>query len=633
MVAADTVFQQALALHRQSRLEAARLLYEQTLELEPRHVQALLFASLIALQGEEWQRAVGLTRRTLELDPQNAAACLVQGHALAALKRQEQAAASYARAIALRPELADAHHHLGNALASLQRSEPALASYDRALALGLSNIEVHNNRGNALCALRRYSEAIESYDRAIELGPGSAEIHYNRGLALAECLRYHAALDSYERAVALKPDYTDAHLNRGNILKELRRFPDALASYDRALSIRGDDPRLHSNRGNVLCELRQQDAALESYDRAIALDDGHAEAYCNRGVLLADLGQMQAARASLDHAVALDPNYALAYFNRAFVALSSGDFENGWRDFEWRFKVGDGATFNEKRDFHRPLWLGGESLAGKTILIHREQGFGDLIQFCRYCKPLADLGARVILEAPRSLARLLASLAGVARVVVQGEPLPEFDCHCPLLSLPFALKTTLANIPARVPYVRASDELRVHWREKLGPRDAPRVGLVWAAGFKPDHPHLAKRDIPLLRFAPLRDAGIEFYSVQKGEPAESELRQAQAQLCNGPDLRDFGDQLQDFADTAALIEQLDLVITVDTSTAHLAAALGKPVWILLHTGACWRWLRDRADSPWYPTARLYRQRHAGEWDEVVEHVRRDLQSFKSRAGA
>ena len=212
------------------------------------------------------------------------------------------------------------------------------------------------------------------------------------------------------------------------------------------------------------------------------------------------------------------------------------------------------------------------------------------------------------------------------------EPLPEFDRHCPLLSLPLALKTTLANVPARTPYVRASEALRVHWREKLGPRRAPRVGLVWAAGFKPEHPHLAKRNIPLARLAPLRDAGIEFYSLQKGEPAESELGRAKASLWDGPDLIEGADQLHDFADTAALMEQLDLVITVDTSAAHLAGAIGKHVWILLHTGACWRWLRERVDSPWYPTARLYRQRQAGDWDEVLERVRRDLQTFKSGAG-
>jgi hypothetical protein len=260
------------------------------------------------------------------------------------------------------------------------------------------------------------------------------------------------------------------------------------------------------------------------------------------------------------------------------------------------------------RNFSRPLWLGNDSIAGKTVLLHSEQGFGDTIQFCRYAKLSADLGAKVVLEIYKPLLSLFAPLDGVTQLVARGNDLPSFDYHCPLMSLRLAFKTVLSNIPANTPYLKADAEKSLFWREKLGAKNKPRVGLVWSGGFRPNQPELCavnrRRNIPLAKLAALKNPDIEFYSLQKGEAAETELAELMPDHWDGPRIIDITGLLDDFSDTAALIENLDLVISVDTSTAHLAGALGKPVWILHRFDTCWRWLLDRTDGPWYPTARL-----------------------------
>jgi hypothetical protein len=290
-------------------------------------------------------------------------------------------------------------------------------------------------------------------------------------------------------------------------------------------------------------------------------------------------------------------------------------------------------VIREKRNFRQPQWLGKTSPSGKTILLQGEQGYGDTIQFCRFAPLVTQLGARVVLEAPRALAPLLGSLKGVSQVVVQGEPLPHFDMFCPMLSLPLALKTTLSSIPAQVPYLTVGDDRRRLWQDRLGVRQRPRIGLVWSGGYRPARPELwsvnERRNIPLAKFAPLQGLDADFYCLQMGEPAESEFAELVARGWQGPRIGNLPGAVGDFADSAAIIEQLDLVISVDTAAAHLAGALAKPVWILNRYDACWRWLLDRDDSPWYPTARLYRQGQPGDWDSVMYKVARDLARWLS----
>lgn len=622
------IFQQALVLHRQLRLADAHKLYEQVLQRQAGHGGALVMLGAIALDTNDAARAVGWSERAILVDPNNTAAHLIQGHAQFRLNRLEAAILSYERAISVNPGLADAHLHKGDALRGLRKYEAAIASFDNAISSKPDFIAAHFNRGSVLRELGQFQDAISSFQRAIALNPRIAEAHFECGLALSAVNQHEAALASYGKAIEIKVNYADAHLNRGNIFKDLNKYPEALASYDLAIASNPHYALAYSNRGNVLAELGRIDAALASYDKAIEINPEAADAYCNRGNLLHDLGKMDAALASYDQAIARSPDFAAARQNRAYALLACGDFQRGWVDHEWRWKNQHGSLIRAARDFALPPWLGEQPIAGKTILLHSEQGLGDTLQFCRYARLVSDLGATVALEVPRQLARLLAGLDGVAQVVVRGDAFPRFDHHCPLMSLPLAFKTTLSNLPARIPYITAKAEQALYWKRKLGEKCKPRVGLVWSGGFRPNYPELwtvnNRRNIPLAKLAVLARPDIDFYTLQKGQPAESELAGLKSQRWAGPELLDFTELLNDFSDTAALIENLDLVISVDTSVAHLAGALGKPVWIMNRFDGCWRWLLDRVDSPWYPTARLYRQRSPGDWDDVVDRIRGDL---------
>ena len=593
-VQADATFQQALALHQQSRLDEARALYEQTLERLPLHAHAWHLLGIVALQTQQFERARELIEKAISSDPQ----------------------------------IAEFHNSLGNALALLHRHKAAIPSYDESLALNPDVAETHFNRGNALFHTRRHDAAVASYETAIALKSDYADAHNNRGLALASLKRYPAALASYDEAIALKADFALAYSNRGLVLKELNRFDEALSSYDRALALKPDFAEAHSNRGLTLKELNRFDEALVSYDRAIALKPDFAEAYSNRGLVRQDRHQLEAALADFSRAIALKPDFAVAYFNRAMASLMVGDYQNGWQDYEWRWQGDNGPIIKDVRYLAQPCWLGRESIAGKAILLHSEQGMGDTIQFCRYAKWVADCGAKVILEVQAPLQGLLAGVEGVFQVVAQGDARPAFDYYCPLMSLPLAFKTTLATLPARTPYIKIDAQKALYWKQRLGEKSKLRVGLVWSGGFRAHQPELwainDRRNVPLAMFAALKHPDIEFYSLQKGQPAESELAQLLDRNWDGPQLANFAGELRDFAETAALLEQLDLLISVDTSTAHLAGAMGKPVWILNRFDACWRWLLDRSDSPWYPSARLYRQESAGDWDGVIRRVASDL---------
>jgi tetratricopeptide (TPR) repeat protein len=658
----STRIQQAVALHQRGDLARAQGIYEEVLRIQPQHFDALNLLGVIAGQTKNFERAVALFGEAIEVNPANAAVYCNRGAALKELKQLHAALASYDRALALKADYAVAHYNRGNVLRELNQPDDALASYGRAITIKADYAEAHYNRGLVLQELEQFESALASYDRAIAIRPNYADAHYNRGLALQALRQHESALSSYDRAIAIKPEFADAYSNRGIALRELKRLEAALASHDRAIAIQPDCTKAYCNRGVILKDMRQFDAALACYDQAIAIEPEYAEACTNRGVVLKELGRFEAALASHNQAIAIKPDcaeaysnrgvllyeltqvdaalasynqaiaikadYARAYENRAYAFLLSGDLGNGWSDYEWRSKHDDGSSCVQIGHFAEPLWLGKESIAGKTILLHGEQGLGDRIQFCRYAKLVAAMGATVILEAEGQLKDLFTRVDGVSRVVERGGALPHLDYQCPLLSLPLAFKTTLSTIPADVPYLKSSPEKIRYWGELLGDRTKLRVGLVWSGGFRPDQPELAsvngRRNIPLAKLASLNHADIEFFSLQKGQPAESELAGLIAGNWDGPPLVDFTGQLRDFSDTAALIEHLDLVISVDTSTAHLAGALGKPVWILNRFDTCWRWLLDRTDSPWYPTLSLYRQQTVGDWDGVVERVRDDL---------
>lgn len=505
-----------------------------------------------------------------------------------------RAQAIYEEILSAQPRHADALHLLGVIAAATGNPRRAVALIDSAIALVPTYAPMHNNRGVALQELQQWQAALASYERAAALDPAYADPHYHRGTVLCEQRQWEAALASFDRALALNPHHAEAYSNRAFALKELARLDEALASCDRAVAIKPEFAGGHANRGGVLMAMLRPETALASYDKVIAIEPGNAA----------------------------------AYVNRAMARLLVGDFAGGWADYEWRWRDGSGWIIREKRDFPQPLWSGREPLAGRTLLLHSEQGYGDTLQFCRYAKLLDDRGASVILEVPGALTPLLQSLVGATQIVTQGEALPTFDYYCPLLSLPLALSTSLATIPAGVPYLSPPEVYRRRWQERLPGRRAPRVGLAWSGGFRANLPQLwsgnQRRNVPLEALAALNLSGIEYYSLQTDGHSRSELAGLLEAHWQGPPIQDLTREINDFADTAALIEQLDLVISVDTAVAHLAGALGKPVWILNRFDTCWRWLLDRNDSPWYPTARLYRQASPDDWSGVLQRVRQDL---------
>jgi tetratricopeptide (TPR) repeat protein len=561
----------ALAHHRAGRLADAEGIYRQVLTSEPNHPKALDYFGVLAVQTGRLELAAGLLRRAIAGEPANAA--------------------------------------------------------------------LWCNLGECLRKGGKYDEAIAALRESIRLNPDLAVAHNNLGTALGETLQLEAAVASYQRAIDLKPDYAPAHSNLGNALKDLGRLDHALAALHAAIALRPDDAESHNNLGVTLAAAGRTAEAIDAYGRAIARWPGYGNAWSNLGNALAAEGRHDEALAASGKAVELEPRNVQSHWNYAVIVLRSGDLLLGWQEYEWRWRTQDYFPRPSPR-FHPPRvptlhWTGGGGVAdadgkavsdptaaifGKTLFLHAEQGFGDTIHFCRYAPLAAARGARVILEVHPELHRLMQGLNGVETTIARGQTVPRFDLHCPLMSLPLAFRTTMQTIPADVPYLRPDAQLIERWSAIVGPRQGRlRVGLCWAGS--PTHADDIDRSIALEQLAPLAGTDAIFFSLQKG-PASAQAANPPA----GMQLFDHTPRLEDFADTAALIANLDLVITVDTAVAHLAGAMGKPVWVLLRRLADWRWRDKGSETPWYPSMVLFRQEKRGDWGQVIARVARDLRT-------
>jgi tetratricopeptide (TPR) repeat protein len=609
----------AVSAYNVGKLVEAEQLCQKIVIAQQDFFDAFHLLALVQSQLGKREMALGSFDRALTLRPNHAEALSNRGVTLRELSRFEEALASYDQALTVRPDHAEALSNRGLTLHELKRFAEALVSYDRALDVRPDYAIALFNRGLTLHELKRFAEALASFDSALRVQPDHAEALCNRGLTLHELKRFEEALASYERALIVRPDYAEALSNRGMTLRELNRLEDAVESYDRALALRPEFAKALSNRGNALHELNRFEEALASFDRALRIDPEYAEAFSNRGVTLHSLIRFQEALSNFDRALKFRPDHADTHYNEALCRLLIGDFDRGWEKSEWRWETGH--TSDKKRNFVQPLWLGSSDIAGKTVLLHGEQGFGDMIQFSRYVPLVAERAGRVILEISEPLRELMGTLSGAAQIISKGDPLPHFDLHCPLLSLPLAFTTGLKTIPSALPYLRASPQALLRWDARLGLRRCPRIGLVWSG--RPTHKNDRNRSVKLRALLPLLDIDAVFVSLQHDLRADDA-----ATLKDQKNIIHFGDELRDFSDTAALISNLDLVISVDTSVAHLAGALSKPVWVLLPFIPDWRWLLDRDDSPWYPTARLFRQGNNRVWDDAIVRVRDALRDFR-----
>lgn len=580
----------ALEAHRAGRLEVAERIYRDILSIDPAQSMALHLLGVLA--GQKGRAELGV-----EL---------------------------IGRAIAIDPDVPAYSNNLANLLREQGRLEPAIGAYRRAVELNPEYAEAFNNLGHALSTAGRLHEAIRAYLRAVELRPNFTDALLNLASALRESGRIDEALKAYSQAIELQPVNVAARNNLAMLLRDKGRHDEAVAQYRQAMLIEPGIPETHNNLGVALLEKGEVSQAIRAFRDAISLKATYSDAHTNLGIAHYANSQPHEAVACCRKAVELNPDSSEAHSDMALILLGCGQFEFGWAEHEWRYRCNPNFR---PRGFSQAQWDGRE-LNGRTILVHAEQGFGDTIQFVRFLPEVASRGGRIILECQPELLRLLRTFPSVAQVIARGDALPEFDVHCPLLSLPFALRTTLDSLPSRTPYLHPEPLLAEKWgRKSMMAGDCLNVGLVWAG--RPTHSNDRNRSAHLSQFAAIASMpGIRFHSLQKG-PAAMQLACAPAGLA----LIDHAPELDDFADAAALIANLDLVIAVDTAIAHLAGAMGKPVWVLLPYVADWRWMLERQDSPWYPSMRLFRQGRWGDWAEMLGRVAAALRDFYDRQDA
>jgi tetratricopeptide (TPR) repeat protein len=532
--------------------------------------------------------------------------------------RLSDAGALYRQVLATAPSHADALYGLGLIAQQSGQLDDAVTLLTQVAKLHPQRADVQLQLSIAMLARGDAFAAASAARRAIALHAQFAEAHSQLAVALSAAGKHEEAIAVAGRAVELRPDAHESHTNLGHVLLRAARSAEAAREFRRAAELSPDLAANHINLAAALDQLDDVEGSIESAERAMRLGAASPELFINVSSLYRKRMDYRTAVTFADRALALNPNLAAAHGSKGLALLGLGDYAAGFAEYEWRWRCDTFTTAS--RDFGRPMWDGSDP-SGRTILVHTEQGFGDVIQFARYVPMLAARGAKVMLECHPSLRPLLQSLAGVVRVIPAGMSWPDFDMHLPLLSLPRVFGTTINSIPAQVPYLSADAARIVLWRDRV-PGPGLKVGLTWWGNSKPD----PARSCPLAALAPLAAVpGVTYFSLQKGDvPADAVAAPA------GLRLVDCSKEIKDFSDTAAAIHALDLIITIDTAAAHLAGALGKPTWTLLPRAADWRWMADRADSPWYPTMRLFRQAQQGDWPEVARRVAVELSALVSR---
>lgn len=651
MPSIEQILQYAIQCHQAGNMPEAEKAYEQILAHEPNHDVALHLLGLLNGQLKRPERAIELMRRSIELQPDNpkfhsnianafiehgdfdaasafASRALVLspnyaeahfnlGTAQYRLKKLDDAIESFRRAVACKPNFALALRNLGIALADRGALDEAIAYYQQALLLTPNDAETLGSYGMALYRKDRFAEAVETCRRAIAIKPDYIDALNNLGSALCRLGQFDEGLDCYRRVLALDPDYVLAAVNLGQALCDSNRDAEAVAHGEQLIARKPDVPQFQNILGLAYFRVGRNEDAIACYQRALALKPDFTDALGNLGSPLHDMGRFDEAIGCFDRYLAVKPDNAAAHFNRSFAILIQGDLKRGFAEFEWRWKCDNLAV--KPRNCPQPRW-DGSPLNGRTILLHHEQGYGDTLQFIRYIERVEAMGGVIIVETPVQLSRLLPrAFGGKHTWVGGGEAIPHFDVHCPMMSLPFTFGTTLETIPPPAPLLSADPATVNKWKTLVGPDDGSlRIGIAWAGN--KEHKNDRNRSMPLRTLAPLGQIpGVRFFSLQVGDRA-SEAKDPSS----GLRLLDRSADLTDFAETAGLIANLDLVISVDTVVVHLAGAMGKPVWTLLPFVPDWRWLMKRDDTPWYPSMKLFRQPKRGDWASVMQNVANSL---------
>jgi tetratricopeptide (TPR) repeat protein len=605
------ILERAIEAHKSGRLDDAKRLYLEILAIDVTHAKSLYGLGLIAHQVGSLDAAARMMQRAIAVSPRDAAYHRGLGAVLREQGNEDEAFAEYETTLKLAPDDEDAHFNLADILRRRGNLAEAERHFNRAAALRPNCSETYESLSSVLLRQGKLDEARVAFERALRHDPNNLVALQNLGNLLVNCGELDSAILHFERALALKPDLAEAYNGMGAAFQDQGKLDAAEASYNKALACNPEFANTHCNLGNLARKRGNATQAIQHYERALAIHPDLSEAHSNLGMALVAQGQLAEARRHYDRAVELEPGLGNARWNRSLLDLLEGKFAFGWQDYDVRrFR-----KLTAPRSFPQPIWRG-EALNGARILLHAEQGLGDTIQFVRYAPLVQEAGGTVILDVKPPMVRLAKQLPGVAEVVGSGDPIPSFEWQCPLMSLPLAFKTNLESIPNTVPYLNAPEDARREAKKIVWPEQSKRIGLVWSGN--PEFSDDRLRSIPLSAFESLfAMEGLQFFSLQFGAPA-SQLKELDAPIV------DLTPSINDFADTAALIEKLDLVISVDTAVAHLAGALAKPVWTLLPFAPDWRWMLDREDSPWYPTMRLFRQPQIGDWASVMESMQAEL---------
>jgi len=605
-------------------LPGAEKVFERLIGRDPRHINAHYNLGVIRQRGGRLAEAVAAYQSVLRLDLRNADAYYNLGNCHLALDQPEEALRQYGQALHINPALAPAYNNMGLVLKNMGRLEEAIRSFKKAIAIEPGTAGFHQSLGLAYHRQARVWKAIDSFRTALKLQPDTPIFLFNLAAGLEDAGELEQAARHLTRAVRKDAGFHEAFHNLGDVLGKMGRFVESAEAYRQAVASKPDRPESWNGLGNALANRGSHEEAVDCYHRAIALRPDYAGAHLNLGTCYYQDRQLDQAEKQYRRALNIDAGLAEAEFNLGLVHLLRGDLQKGWPGYEWRLDKSDWpASYPFRLD--RPMWKG-RPFKGQTLLVHDEQGLGDTLQFARYLEMVKPLGGEVVLETRPPLVELLKETRGADRVIERsrdGKPSVDFDLYCPLLSLPHIFSTALDTIPARVPYIHPDIEKADHWAARVDSA-ACNVGLVWSGN--PTHFRGRNRSAALADFGGLlQTSGVRFYGFQTGAAA----REAEAFTAAGL-LENLGAELADFSDTAAAMAHMDLVISIDTSVAHLAGAMGKPVWLLLAYAADWRWFLERSDSPWYPTMRLFRQIQPGDWTGVIAAVKGALKEMVAK---
>ncbi len=663
----EPLFKEGFSHYESGQFKRAFEIFGQLIAINPNHFDAQYLSALILLRDQQFSESIPYLRATLSIKPDHPPSLRYLALALSKLGFFEQALDLSNRLVDLTNGTFEAYSLLAQIQVSQGDQSASLQTWIKLGLLEPQSAQIKNNIGVICHQMGDFNAALEHYKQAQLLDPNDAKIYFNIAVSLEKLGEFDAAIQNYvlatdhdgqykdayfnlgllwievgelDKAIAcfdqvlvIDPDMSLAYMNKAVALQKLKLLLPAQESLERAMQLDPASPLICFNLATVLQDKRELQASARVYQKALDLNPSHINAWCNLGDVYHDLQNPTQAIQCYLSALSLEPGSVRAKYHLSLSYLLDGQFENGWPLFEMRRQYqASFLSIQSKLEVPKmPLWLGKESLQGKRLLVMSEQGLGDSIQFVRYMLDLKALGACVVLQTPSSLIELFKSVDGVSQLIASNQDKPLCDFYVPMMSLPLALGTFVKGIPAATPYLRASETLLEKWRAKLGPKTKPRVGLVWSGGVRTDQPWSwavnQRRNVPLHLLKSFKHSGVEFISIQKGALAQQELVELRAQGWDGPELIDPMADVGDFSETAALIEQLDLLISVDTSCAHLAGALGKPVWLLNRFDTCWRWQLGKQDTPWYPSMKIYRQERLDDWLGALERVRTDLFAF------